>query len=76
MEQDTQIQNKKQPKNIFEQTLFGTQAVNENIMILSENLSVINQKVDQILQVLMCPPIDISTKDSEPNTSGADTEIE
>lgn len=76
MEQDTQIQNRKQPRNIFEQILFGVQAVNENIVALSEDLSMMYQKIDQMHQALMSPPIDVTGKDSEPNTSGADTEIE
>jgi hypothetical protein len=60
----------KQPKNIFEQIVFGQEILNENIVALSENLDFINQKVDMLIAVLSTPPI---IKDSEPNASGAGT---
>ena len=60
----------KQPKNIFEQIVFGQEILNENIVALSENLDFINQKVDMLIAVLSTPPI---IKDSEPNASGAET---
>jgi hypothetical protein len=60
----------KQPKNIFEQIVFGQEILNDNIVALSENLDFINQKVDMLIAVLSTPPI---IKDSEPNASGAET---
>ena len=59
-----------QPKNIFEQIVFGQEILNENIVALSENLDFINQKVDMLMAILSTPPI---IKDSEPNASGAET---
>ena len=60
----------RQPKNIFEQIVFGQEILNENIVALSENLDFINQKVDMLMAILSAPPI---IKDSEPNASGAET---
>lgn len=60
----------RQPKNIFEQIVFGQEILNENIVALSENLDFINQKVDMLMAILSTPPI---IKDSEPNASGAET---
>jgi hypothetical protein len=61
----------KQPKNIFEQIVFGQEVINENIVALSENLDFINQKVDMLMSILSTPLI---IKDSEPNASGAETQ--
>lgn len=60
----------KQPKNIFEQIVFGQEVINENIVALSENLYFINQKVDMLMSIMNTPPI---IKNSEPNASGAET---
>lgn len=60
----------KQPKNIFEQIVFGQEIINDNIVSLSENLNIVNQKVDKLMAILSTPPI---IKDSEPNASGAET---
>lgn len=60
-----------QPRNIFEQIAIGQQITNENIVALSENLAVVNAKVDALLAIFTSPPV--RTKDSsEPGASGAD----
>jgi hypothetical protein len=59
----------KQPKNVFEQIVFGQEFINENIVALSENIDFINKKVDLLMSVLSIPPI---IEDSEPNASGAE----
>lgn len=60
----------KQPKNIFEQILFGQEIVNDNIVALADNLVIVNDKLDILLDIFSPSPVD---KDSEPNASGAET---
>lgn len=60
----------KQPKNIFEQILFGQEIVNENIVALADNLIVVNDKLDILLDIFSPSQID---KNSEPDASGAET---
>lgn len=61
----------RQPKNIFEQILFGQEIVNDNIVALSENLVVVNDKMDILLDILSPSVVN---KDSEPDASGTETE--
>lgn len=37
------------PKNIFEQILFGQIAINDNIVALSRNIEVLNERIDDIM---------------------------
>lgn len=69
------MENKTQrtPNNIFEQILFGIQAVNENLLILSDNINLMHAAVDKMQQALFMPPVSIN---AEPNTPGAETEEE
>ena len=61
---------KRQPKNIFEQIVFSQEVINENIVALSDNLNVINTKLDSLMAIFSTP----TTADySEPNASGAET---
>lgn len=39
------------PRNIFEQILFGTLAVNENVVALAKNIEVLNERIDDIMSV-------------------------
>jgi hypothetical protein len=43
--------NKQQPRNIFEQILFGQLTVNNNIVALSKNVEILNDKIDDIMSV-------------------------
>lgn len=42
---------KLQPRNIFEQILYGQLAVNDNIVALSKNVEILNDKIDGIMAV-------------------------
>ena len=57
----------KQPKNIFEQILYGQEIVNDNIVALADNLVVVNNKIDELLAIFSV------RNDSEPDASGAET---
>lgn len=50
------------PRNIFEQILFGVKTTNDNIVALSEDLSLVHQKIDAIYNALY-PPIQEPTAD-------------
>lgn len=39
------------PRNIFEQILFGQIAINDNIVALSRNIEVLNERIDDIMGV-------------------------
>lgn len=39
------------PKNIFEQILFGQIAINDNIVAVSKNIEVLNQRIDDFMSV-------------------------
>ncbi len=54
----------KQPRNIFEQILFGQETTNENVIVLGENLKTVNDKLDFVIGIL-CPQI------TEPTALGA-----
>ena len=55
----------RQPKNIFEQILFGLEATNNNVVIVSEELALIRQDIKAIKESLYI------TDNSEPNALGA-----
>lgn len=56
----------KQPKNIFEQILFGLEATNTNVVIVSEELAAMWQDIKAIKAALCI------TDNSEPNALGAE----
>lgn len=55
----------KQPRNIFEQILFGLEATNANIVALSEEIAMIRQDLHAIKSALYM------NDNSEPNALGA-----
>lgn len=63
----------KQPRTIFEQIVFGQEVTNENIVALSENLNVVNAKIDALLAIFTAPPTKVTNDNSEPDASGAET---
>lgn len=40
-----------QPRNIFEQILFGQLTINNNVVALSKNIEVLNDKIEGIMSV-------------------------
>ena len=40
---------KQQPRNIFEQILYGQLTVNENVVALSKNVEILNDRFDDIM---------------------------
>jgi uncharacterized protein YaaN involved in tellurite resistance len=64
-----QEQQPRQPKNIFEQLLFGMQTVNENVVELFKDMEDMRQKVDAIYNALYPAQTDIA----EPTDPGAAT---
>ena len=54
----------KQPRNIFEQILFGLEATNANVVALSEEIAMIRKDLDALKSALYM-------NDSEPNALGA-----
>ena len=42
---------KQQPRNIFEQIIYGQLATNDNVVALSKNVEVLNDKIDDIMSV-------------------------
>lgn len=59
----------RQPRNIFEQTLYGLQAVNENIVAISQDFAETAKKIDAIYRALY-------PEETEPMTIGAKEEDE
>ncbi len=55
----------RQPRNIFEQILFGLEATNANVVALSEEIAMIRQDLDAIKSALYI------NDNSEPNALGA-----
>lgn len=53
----------RQPKNIFEQIVFGQEITNDNIVALADNLAVVNSKLDALLGIF-------SPAETEPTASG------
>ena len=54
----------KQPRNIFEQILFGLEATNANVVALSEEIAMIRKDLDALKSALYM-------NNSEPNALGA-----
>ena len=40
-----------QPRNVFEQILLGQLTVNNNIVALSKNVEILNEKIDDIMSL-------------------------
>lgn len=49
------IQNK-EPKNIFEQILFGQEIINDNIVALSENMDMLYKKFNALFESISILP--------------------
>lgn len=41
----------RKPQNIFEKILFDLKIVNDNVVALADNLSVVNDKISQLFQM-------------------------
>lgn len=68
MSETTNPQETRQPRNIFEQTLFGVQVTNDNIVAIHARMDNMEAKINAIYDALY--------PTSEPNASGADEKIE
>ena len=53
-----------EPRNIFEQILFGVKATNDNIVAISEDLALVHHKIDAIYNALY-PPIEPTADGSQ-----------
>lgn len=58
-----------EPRNIFEQILFGVKATNDNVVALSEDLALAHQKIDAIYNALY------PSMGNEPNADGAQENV-
>lgn len=58
--------NEMKPKNIFEQILFGQLAINDNIVALSKNIEILNERFDDIMSVFSTNTIAV-VEDTKPN---------
>lgn len=58
----------KEPKNIFEQILYGQEIMNDNIVALSENIDVLYKKFNALFESIS------TVQDSLPTVSGNDDE--
>ena len=54
------------PKNIFEQILFGQLAINDNIVALSKNIEILNERFDDIMSVFSTNSIAV-VEDNKPS---------
>ena len=45
------METKQQPRNILEQILYGQLTVNDNVVALSKNVEILNDKIDDIMTV-------------------------
>ena len=68
MSENTNPQEPRQPRNLFEQILFGVQVTNDNIVTLHGRVDAFEAKINAIYDALY--------PTSEPNASGADEKIE
>lgn len=68
MSENTNPQEPRQPRNLFEQILFGVQVTNDNIVTLHDRVDAFEAKINAIHDALY--------PTSEPNASGADEKIE
>lgn len=64
MSETTNPQETRQPRNIFEQTLFGVQVTNDNIVAIHARMDNMEAKINAIYDALY--------PTSEPNVPGAD----
>lgn len=60
----------KKPRNIFEQILFGLEATNENVVIVSEEIATLRQEVAELKSAL-CLDVIADGYNTEPNALGA-----
>ena len=58
--------NEMKPKNIFEQILFGQLAINDNIVALSKNIEILNERFDDIMSVFSTNSIAV-VEDNKPS---------
>lgn len=58
--------NEMKPKNIFEQILFGQLAINDNIVALSKNIEILNERFDDIMSIFSTNTIAV-VEDTKPN---------
>lgn len=58
--------NEMKPKNIFEQILFGQLAINDNIVALSKNIEILNERFDDIMSIFSTNTITV-VEDTKPN---------
>ena len=58
--------NEMKPKNIFEQILFGQLAINDNIVVLSKNIEILNERFDDIMSVFSTNTIAV-VEDTKPS---------
>lgn len=58
--------NEMKPKNIFEQILFGQLAINDNIVALSKNIEILNERFDDIMSVFSTNTIAV-VEDTKPS---------
>lgn len=60
----------KKPRNIFEQILFGLEATNENVVIVSEEVVMLRREVAELKSAL-CLDVVAEEYNTEPNALGA-----
>lgn len=58
--------NEMKPKNIFEQILFGQLAINDNIVALSKNIEILNERFDDIMSIFSTNTIAV-VEDTKPS---------
>ena len=56
----------KEPKNIFEQILYGQEVINDNIVALSENMDILYKRFNSLFESIA------PTDTSSPTVSGKD----
>lgn len=61
----------RQPKNIFEQILFGIESTNDNIVTMSQDLAPMLQKIESVY-VKVDEMYSLLFPKTEPNLSGAE----